>query len=121
MSKPPKSVDAYIASVPKELRPKLAELRRIIKAAAPKAEERISYSMPYYHYCGRLAYFRLAKTHIGLYLPTPVIEQHRNELGALASSKATIQLALDKKLPAMLIRKLIKARMKMNEAKRPAA
>ncbi len=115
--KKPNDVDAYIASAPREVRPKLAELRRIIRIAAPKADERISYGMPYYHYRGRLAYFQLAKAHIGLYLPTPVIELHRKELGALAVSKATVHLALDKKLPALLIRKLIKARMKMNEAK----
>jgi uncharacterized protein YdhG (YjbR/CyaY superfamily) len=56
-----KTVDAYIEAAPKEARTKLKEIRRIIRAAAPKAEEKISYWMPYYGYYGRLAYFRLAK------------------------------------------------------------
>jgi uncharacterized protein YdhG (YjbR/CyaY superfamily) len=44
----PKNVDAYIAAAPKEVQSKLQELRAAIKAAAPKAEEQISYGMPYY-------------------------------------------------------------------------
>jgi len=52
-----KDVDEYIAKAPKEVRGKLKELRAIIKSAAPKAEERISYGMPYYRYKGRLVYF----------------------------------------------------------------
>lgn len=61
MKKTPKNVDAYIETVPVETRARLSQLRRIIQAAAPGAEERISYGMPYYEYKGRLAYFRLAK------------------------------------------------------------
>jgi uncharacterized protein YdhG (YjbR/CyaY superfamily) len=72
-----KDVDEYIAKAPKEVRGKLKELRAIIKSAAPKAEERISYGMPYYRYKGRLVYFRLSRAHIGLYVPTPVIEEHK--------------------------------------------
>jgi uncharacterized protein YdhG (YjbR/CyaY superfamily) len=111
-------VDAYIAAAPKEARAKLVELRKIIKATAPKADERISYGMPYYEYKGRLAYFMLAKTHIGLYIPSPVIAEHQKELKEYGTSMATVRFPLDKKLPAALIKKLIKARMKKNEARR---
>ena len=45
-----KNVDEYIALSPKEVQDKLIELREIIKSAAPKAQERISYGMPYYYY-----------------------------------------------------------------------
>lgn len=114
----PKNVDAYIAAAPKELRGKLKELRAIIKKAAPSAAERISYGMPYYAYNGRLVYFSLATAHIGVYIPTPVIEEHESDLNGYDAAKATIRLPLDKKLPAALLRKLIKARMKKNEAGR---
>jgi len=65
MVQTPRDVDAYIAAAPKELQDKLVELRTVIREAAPTAMERISYSIPFYDYKGRLAYFRLAKTHIG--------------------------------------------------------
>ncbi len=118
MNKPPQSVDEYIASAPKEIKNKLSELRSIIKTTVPLAEERISYSMPYYDYKGRLAYFAFAKTHIGLYIPPPVIAEHKTELKDYKTATATIRFPLDKKLPAKLIQKLIKARMKKNEARK---
>lgn len=112
----PKNVDAYIAAAPKEVQGKLKELRAIIRAAAPSAVERISYKMPYYAYKGRLAYFAFAKAHLGLYLPTPVIEEYKSELKSYETTKATLRLPLDKKLPVGLIKKLVRARMKKNDA-----
>ena len=114
----PTNVDAYIAAAPKKLQRKLSELRVIIRTAAPGAGERISYGMPYYSYKGRLAYFRLSKHHIGLYIPTPVIEEHKRELRGYDTARATVRFPLDKKLPVALIRKLVKARMKKNAAKK---
>ena len=61
-----KNVDAYIAAAPRDVQRKLKELRAVIRKAAPIAEERISYGMPYYAYKGRLAYFSFWKAHIGL-------------------------------------------------------
>lgn len=113
-----KSVDEYIARAPKEVRGKLKDIRAAIKSAAPKAEERISYGMPYYDYNGRVAYFRLAKAHIGLYIPPPVIEEHKSELKGYGTTKATIRLPLEAMLPIALIKKLVKARVKWNEAKK---
>ena len=56
-----KEVDEYILKSPKEIRDKLIKLREAIRSAAPKAQEKISYGMPYYGYKGRLAYFRFIK------------------------------------------------------------
>lgn len=112
----PKDVDAYIASTPKEVQSKLRELRAAIKEAAPTARERIGYGMPYYDYKGRLAWFGLAKAHIGLYIRPPVIEEHKSELEGYETTKSTVRFPLDKKLPIALIKKLVKARMKKNEA-----
>lgn len=114
----PKDVDSYIAAAPYDVQAKLNELRMLIRKTAPAAVERISYGMPYYEYKGRLAYFSIWKTHIGVYIPTPIIEEHKSELAAYETTEATIHLSLNKKLPAALLRKLIKARMKRNEAAR---
>jgi len=113
--KPVKDVDEYIALAPKEVRDKLKEFRATIKAAAPSAQERISYGMPYYDYKGRLVYFGLSKKHIGLYIPTPVVEEHKSELKGYETSKATVRFPLNKKLPVSLIKKLIKVRIKKND------
>jgi uncharacterized protein YdhG (YjbR/CyaY superfamily) len=111
-----KDVDEYIANAPAEIQDKLRQLRAAIKQAAPKALEGTSYKMPYYDYKGRLVWFALLKSNIGLYLRPPVIEQHKNELAKYRTTKSAINFPLDQELPILLIKKLIKARMKMNEA-----
>jgi uncharacterized protein YdhG (YjbR/CyaY superfamily) len=113
-----KSVDEYIAAAPKKAQARLKEIRKAIREATPAARESISYGMPYYYYKGRLAWFGLHKTHIGLYLPPPVIEENKNELLNYATTKSSLHLLLNKRIPVPLVRKLVKARTKKNEANR---
>jgi uncharacterized protein YdhG (YjbR/CyaY superfamily) len=57
-------IDSYLAVLPEETRVMLEKLRKAIKAAAPKAEEAISYQMPAFKYQGRpLVYFAAFKDH----------------------------------------------------------
>lgn len=113
-----KSVDAYIKNAPKEIQAKLEELRRIIKTAAPKAVESISYGMPSYKYEGRpLVYFGGYKTHVGFY-PTPsALIKFQKELSKYKTGKGTAQFPLDIPLPKTLIRAMVLFRVKENQAK----
>src|SRR5262245_60012015 len=113
-----KTVEEYIASAPEEVRPKLHQIRKIIKTVAPKAEEKISYAMPYYGYKGRLAYFSFTRTHVGLYVMPPVIQDHKKELEGYSTATATVRFPLDQELPVKLIEKLVKAGIANNEAKK---
>lgn len=108
-------VDKYIAKAPIALQERLKEIRKTIKSVAPKAEEKISYGMPYYGYKGRLAYFAYFKNHIGLYLTPPITKMFKKELKDYETHMATIRFPHDKKLPITLIKKLVKARIKLNE------
>ena len=112
----PKDVDSYISSAPKEFQSRLKEIRKAIREDAPTAEESISYGIPFYEYKGRLAWFAIMKTHIGLYLRPPIIEEHKRELASYKTTKSAIHFPLDKTLPTALIKKLVKVRMKKNEA-----
>ena len=111
----PENVDEYIAQAPEKAQEKLQELRAAIRSIAPEAEERISYGMPYYYYKGRLVYFQLWKNHIGFYVPSPVVEEHKSELQGYETTDATIRFPLNEKLPLVLIKKLVEARMKKND------
>jgi uncharacterized protein YdhG (YjbR/CyaY superfamily) len=102
---------------PEDLQHKLSELRGAIRETAPIAAERISYGLPYYEYKERLAYFRLAKNHIGLYVPPPVMEEHRDEFADYETAKGTVRFPLNQNLPIELIKKLVRDRMKENELK----
>jgi uncharacterized protein YdhG (YjbR/CyaY superfamily) len=118
MKKIPKDVDAYIAAAPTETRDKLVQLRKIIKAAAPEAGEGISYKVPYYRYHGALVYFAAFKNHIGFFVPPPIIEEHKLKLKGYETAKATVRFPIGKPLPVALIKRLVKARIKKNEAAR---
>ncbi len=118
--KPRKDVDDYISAAPKEVQGKLREVRAAIREAAPTAVESISYRMPYYNYKGRLAWFGLHERHIGVYLRPPVIEEHKKVLAGYETTKSAVHLPLDKGIPVALVKKLVKARMKKNEAERQA-
>jgi uncharacterized protein YdhG (YjbR/CyaY superfamily) len=111
-----KDVDEYIFLAPKEVQERLRELRAAIKDSVPEAEERISYSMPYYAYKGRLVYFAYAKKHIGIYaIFEPVRAEYRSELKGYEMSKGAIRFPLDEKLPLDLIKKMVKLQAKKNE------
>jgi uncharacterized protein YdhG (YjbR/CyaY superfamily) len=112
----PSNVDEYIAAASGSVQPMLNELRETIRAAAPEADERISYGMPYYHLHGRLAYFQAHARHIGLYAFT--LEDARAVgLAKHMSAKSTLQFPLDQPLPLTAIRRLIQQRVRTNEAK----
>jgi len=112
----PKDVESYIRAAPKDIQAKLRAVRAAIMEAAPDASESISYRMPYYSHKGRLAWFGLQKTHIGLYLRPPVIEEHRKDLAGYGTTKSAVHLPLDRKIPVSLVKKLVKARLRINEA-----
>src|SRR4051812_9733076 len=92
-----KAVDAYIAAAPKAAQPRLRQLRKLIKQAAPDATERLSYGMPYYDYDGRLVYFSAFPNHIGLY-PAGQAERS-NELKEYVTGKGTFRFPMDRPLP----------------------
>ena len=113
-----KDIDAYIASAPKDIQGKLKEIRAIIRGVVPDAAELISYQMPGYSYPGysfkgMFAWFALQSNYIGLYLRPPTISSHKKELEEYATTKSAIRLPLDKKIPVALVKRLVKASVKV--------
>ena len=112
-----KTVDEYIAVQPANVREKLERLRLTIKKAAPKAEEEISYMMPAYKFQGVLVYFGAYQNHIGFYPTGSGISAFKKELSVYEGSKGTVRFPIDKPLPLMLIKKIVRFRLKKNEQK----
>ena len=111
-----KNVDEYLAAVPKEARAALEKLRRTIKAAAPMATETISYQMPMYKHHGMVVGFAAFKNHCSLFPGSGVMDAYKKELKDYETSKGTIRFTIDKPLPATLVKKLVRDRIKQNEA-----
>ena len=110
------TVDMYISNFPKDIQLRLEQIRATIMKAAPKAEEGISYQMPAYKYKGPLAYFAGYKNHIGFYPMPDVLKEFKNEISVYKNAKGSVQFPHNEKLPLSLVTKMIKFRMKLNDA-----
>jgi uncharacterized protein YdhG (YjbR/CyaY superfamily) len=116
-----RSIDEYISGFPGDIGKTLEKLRAAIRAAAPGAEERISYQMPAFYLAGNLVYFAAFKNHIGFFPTSSGIAAFKRELAPYSCSKGTVRFPLDKPLPLALIRKIVKFRVAENtkNARRP--
>lgn len=104
----PRTIDEYIAAQNEAVQPKLNELRRILRAAIPEAEERITWSMPTYWKGQNLLHFAASKKHLGLYPGGEATTVFADALKDYDVSKGTIRLPYEKALPAELIEKIAK-------------
>ena len=108
------SVDEYIAAFPEDIQALLETVRATVKAAAPDAEERISYAMPAIAQQGIVVYYAALKQHIGFY-PTPSgIEAFKAETAAYVSTKGALQFPINQPLPLDLITKIVRFRVAEN-------
>lgn len=116
-ARPAVTIDAYIKAYPPSVRRMLAALRETIRAAAPKASERISYQMPTFYQNGNLVHFAAYGRHIGFYPAPSAIRAFAKELRPYHTSKGAVQFPLDTPLPLKLIATMVKFRVAENTAK----
>jgi len=108
------SIDQYIATFPARTQKILRELRATIKAAAPEAEEKISYQIPTFALNGNLVHFAAFQNHIGFY-PTPSgTRAFKRELSIYEGAKGSVKFPIEKPLPLALIRRIVKFRVAEN-------
>jgi uncharacterized protein YdhG (YjbR/CyaY superfamily) len=114
------TIDEYIAEFPSNVQHKLQDVRRVIRAAAPDAEDAIKYRIPKFVLNENLVHFAAFDKHIGFY-PTPSgIAAFKDELSAYHSAKGSVQFPLDEPIPLGLIRKIVKFRVKEVREKQAA-
>lgn len=107
----PDPVDNYIAAFPADVQPILRQIRAIIRAAAPEAEETIKYNMPAYVLDGFLVSFAAYKKHIGLY-PAPSGDEAFNaRLAPYRAERSTVRLPLNQPIPYDLIAEIVSLRV----------
>jgi uncharacterized protein YdhG (YjbR/CyaY superfamily) len=112
-----KSVDEYLASTPEPAQSTLRHIRAVIRSVVPvETTEVISYGMPMFKFNGMLVGYAAFKNHCSLF-PTGsgVLDRFEKELKGYRTSKGTIQFPPDKPLPAGLVKKIVRARVKENK------
>ena len=111
----PETFDECLAAFSDDKRAALEKLRKTIKAAAPKAEECISYGLAAFRQDGMLVGFGATSKHCAFYLmSSTTVAAHKAELADYDTSTGTIRFPADEPLPAALVRKLVQARIAEN-------
>ncbi len=111
-------VDDFIARQAPEMRGTLEELRSVIRSVATGADELISYQVPSFKYHYMLVGFGVNKNYCSLYTMSPgIVKSLERELADVKVSGATLHFPPGEKLPVSLIKKIVKLRMKENEAR----
>ncbi len=106
------TIDGYISTFPENVQTVLQALRRTIRAAAPEAEEVISYQIPTFKLNGNLVHFAAYKKHIGFYPAPSGIDAFREELSPYEVTKGTVKFPLGEPLPFDLVSRIVKYRVK---------
>lgn len=112
----PGTIDDYLEDLTVDKRAALEKVRRAIQAAAPKAEECISYGLPAFRLNGKiLVAFKAAAKHCAFHpMSGTTVAAHAKELAGYDTSPGTIRFQPAHPLSDRLIRKLVKARIAEN-------
>jgi uncharacterized protein YdhG (YjbR/CyaY superfamily) len=116
----PRTFDEYIVGFPPKVRTILKKIRATVRAAAPQAQEVISYRMPAFKQGGILIYFAAFKEHIGVFPPVSGDARLEKALAPYAGPKGNLKFPLDEPIPYDLIRRIVTLRVKQNAAKADA-
>lgn len=113
-----KTIDEYLDALPEKEMIALHRLRKIIKSMVPMAEEIISYQIPVFKYHYSLVGFAAFKNHCSFFVMSKeVMKKFKEDLKSYRTATGTIHFTAEKPLPATLIKRIVKARMKENEAR----
>lgn len=116
----PRNIDEYLAGYPEDIREILQKIRAVIHAAAPQAQETISYQIPTFTLKGNLVHFAAFKNHISFFPASSGVEKFKSELAGYKTSKGTIQFPLGQPIPYDLIRRIVLFRVEENLARAEA-
>lgn len=112
----PGGIDGYITKCPKDIQPKLAQIRTVIKQLAPDAVETVSYfQFPGYalqgdyDYSGMFAWFSYKKPYIRLHVRPPVVHDHMAELKGCVTSIGAVSFPEENAIDEGLIKKMVQA------------
>ncbi len=105
------TIDQYIADQPEEVRPILNKVREVIRAAAPEATEKISWSMPTFWQGENLIHFAAFKKHIGIYPGELTQVPFQEQLKEYVTTKGAIRFPLDKPIDYDFIAEITRYRV----------
>lgn len=115
------TIDDYISKCSPEAQEALQSIRKIVRKAAPEAEERVSYQMPAFALNGMLIYFAAFKNHIGIFPPVRGDAKFQKDTAAYRGPKGNFKFPLGSPMPYGLIERIVSFRLKEHLEHRAAA
>ena len=111
-------VDSYILAQEEQFQPMLHEIRSLIRTTVPEAAELISYHIPCYKLEGMLVGFGTYKKGCSFYcMSTTILGEYAANLKEYSFEGSTLHLPYGKKIPATVLKKMIRQRKRMNQEK----
>ena len=109
----PTTVDDYLATLPDDRRAGMSAIREAVTAAAPHAQEVITYTMPGLRLDGRfLVSYDSFKHHYSLFPASDgVVEALGDEIRPFLAGKGTIRFPASQPIPTELIRRIVEIRL----------
>lgn len=107
-------IDDYLANLDEPARSTLTQLRHSILAAAPDAEQGISYGLPAFFVDGKVvAGFAAFKRHLS-YLPHSgsVLDELGEEVAGYGQTKGSLHFPADQPLPDALVARLVEVKLR---------
>ena len=92
---PAKDISTYLRALPRDSRIVLQKLRETVRAAAPEAEEAISYRIPLIKFHGPLVFFAAFERHCSLFVASKqILRQFAPELEAFYGEPIPLDRAI---------------------------
>jgi uncharacterized protein YdhG (YjbR/CyaY superfamily) len=114
------TIDEYIAEFPPATQDVLRQVRELIHASAPDANETISYAIPTFDLDGRhVVHFAGYEHHIGFYPGARGIAAFEDELKRYKRGRGSVRFPLGQPLPADLITRIVEYRVAEERGRRP--
>ncbi len=104
-------VKAYFEGFDPEIQERLHQIRNLVLALVPDADEDIKYGIPTFIYHGNLVHYAAFKRHIGFYPVPSGMEAFKEELKAYKQGKGSLQFPLTQPLPLDLIDRIVRFRI----------
>jgi uncharacterized protein YdhG (YjbR/CyaY superfamily) len=111
-----RAVEAYIAAAPAAVRPILRKVRSTVRAAAPQAQELLSYRMPSLRSKRILIHYAAFAKHIGVFPPVSGDARLEAALAPYEGPKRNLRFPLDRPIPYALLARIVRLRLKQERA-----
>jgi len=114
-----KHIAGYFSALAPGHRIALNKLRRSIRAAAPGATEVLSYGIPSFKLGRMLVSYGAFRDHYSFFpLSSRLLDRYKRETARFRTSKGTLRFSFDEPIPVSLVKKIVKARVAENVARK---